>query len=110
MVPAHECCCIEPTEGLVDNGGEGSVYICGAPTGVVDVGDLAGPATLGDCKGDWIGAGLVFKSITSGGRSGVLACPWSSTSSGGGLSALKADEMASLKLSSRFVLAGEGRR
>jgi hypothetical protein len=77
---------------------------------VVDVGELAGPATLGDCKGDWTGAGLVSKSIFSGGRSGVLACPWSSASSGGGLSASKADEMASLKLSSRFVRAGEGRR
>jgi hypothetical protein len=110
MVPVLECCCIEATEGLVDNGGEGSVYICGALAGVVDVGELAGPATLGDCKGDWIGAGLVFKSIISGGRSGVPACPWSSVSSGSGFSALRADEMASLKLSSRFVLAGEGRR
>ena len=109
MVPALERCRIDATDGLVDNGGEGSVYIGGALRDVADVGELAGSATLGDCNGDWIGADLIFKSIFSGGRSGVLACPWSSASSAGGLGA-STDEMASLKLSSRFVRAGDGRR
>jgi hypothetical protein len=79
-------------------------------TGVVDAGEVVVSATLGDCKGDCTGECLLEESIISGGRSGVLASPWSSVNSGAGISMRKADEMASLKLSSRFVRTGEGGR
>jgi hypothetical protein len=75
-------------------------------TGVVDAGEVVVSATLGDCRGDNIGGFLVEESITSGGRSGVLASPCSSVSSVADLSVSKADEIASLKLSSRFVRTG----
>ena len=109
--PTLDRCRIEATEGLVDKGGEGRLKSWGVLTGVVDVGGELVSATLGDCRGDWIGGRLGEDSITSGGRSGVRARPGSSfSSSGTGCSISKADEFASLKLSSRVARTGEGGR
>ena len=111
MVPARDLCWKEATEGFVDRGGEGSVWICGVLTGVVEPENVSASfCTAGDCKGDWTGLCFREKSIIRGGRSGVVACPWSCVSSDSGLSILIGAEPRSLRLSSKAALTGEGGR
>lgn len=65
---------IEAMDGFVDRGGEGRHGSFGVPNGVVELGNEGISATVGDCKGDWIGTFRGDNSIMIGGSNGVVAC------------------------------------
>lgn len=81
--PIARCGWRDDIEGLDDNGGDGNPAIRGVGKGVLNKEEASGPATLGDCNGDWYGISLMFAGnwVMMGGRSGVVGFAWSRTSS-----------------------------